>query len=85
MIPVRILSTGHDSTMSNHVQIDRERCKGCVLCVDICPKKVLVMSKALNSKGLHFATVAHQEKCIACLQCATICPDAAVEVEKETD
>ena len=71
--------------MSNHVKIDKERCKGCELCVDLCPHKVLAISKALNSKGLHFSTAVDESKCTACLQCATICPDAAIEIEKETE
>ena len=33
------------------VMIDRDRCKGCELCVNACPKAVLSMSKEINLKG----------------------------------
>ncbi|RLC45978.1 MAG: 2-oxoacid:acceptor oxidoreductase [Candidatus Coatesbacteria bacterium] len=64
------------------VTIDRERCKGCELCVAACPKQVLAMSTKINSKGYFYAEVAHIENCIACALCAKSCPDAAIEVER---
>lgn len=39
--------------MMNYVVIDEERCKGCGLCINACPKKVLSFSKKFNSKGYH--------------------------------
>jgi len=33
------------------VTIDIEGCKGCVLCVDVCPPRVLEMSEDVNAKG----------------------------------
>ncbi|HDG62156.1 MAG TPA: 4Fe-4S dicluster domain-containing protein, partial [Thermotoga sp.] len=35
------------------VEIDQERCKGCGLCINACPTKVLRFSKKFNSKGYH--------------------------------
>jgi 2-oxoglutarate ferredoxin oxidoreductase subunit delta len=68
-----------------HLKIDRERCKGCELCLAVCPKKVLGFSEALNSRGSHWAVVVSPEACIGCLQCADICPEAAIEIEQETE
>ena len=58
-------------------------CKGCGLCVDVCPKGCLGMSNTLGESGIMPAVVKDDSKCIACLDCATICPDAAIEILEE--
>lgn len=65
------------------VTIDRNRCKGCELCVRYCPKQVLAMSREINEKGYFFAQVVNQEACIACRFCGFICPDTAIEIALE--
>ena len=70
--------------MKNTVTINENACKGCGLCVHVCPKKILVIDRTkLNAKGYHPSSVAEPEKCIACAMCAIICPDSAITVEKE--
>ncbi|RJO71576.1 MAG: 4Fe-4S dicluster domain-containing protein [Myxococcales bacterium] len=64
------------------VVIDRDRCKGCGLCVGACPKNTLALSKDINVKGYFYAEQVHPENCIGCRMCATICPDVAIEVFK---
>ncbi len=65
------------------VIFDEERCKGCELCVSVCPKKIVEMAdNRLNKKGFHPAQVLEMEKCIGCAFCAMICPDTVIEVEK---
>ena len=65
------------------VSFNEERCKGCRLCVSVCPKKIVVMDEdRLNLKGFHPAGVREMEKCIGCAFCAVICPDCVIEVEK---
>lgn len=64
--------------------IDRERCKGCMLCIKACAKAVLRMSRKLNSRGFHFAETEEPEKCVGCGNCAIMCPDAAIEIEGES-
>jgi 2-oxoglutarate ferredoxin oxidoreductase subunit delta len=60
--------------------IDIERCKGCGLCVSVCPKGVLAMSVELNTKGYYPAYQEHPENCIHCTMCCLICPDAAIRI-----
>ncbi|NOZ22387.1 MAG: 4Fe-4S dicluster domain-containing protein [Planctomycetes bacterium] len=55
-------------------------CKGCGLCVGVCPKDCLEMSDKLGETGITPAVVKDESKCIACGDCATICPDAAIEI-----
>ena len=64
------------------VTFDKDRCKGCSLCVGVCPKGIVALSHELNAKGYHPAQVTDQEKCIGCAFCATMCPDCVITVEK---
>lgn len=64
------------------VTIDTDRCKGCGLCIDACPKKVLGKSEHLNIKGYHAAEPKEPEKCIGCGFCYTMCPDCVITVER---
>ena len=62
--------------------IAQETCKGCGLCADVCPKKILALSREINSKGYHPIAVTDQSQCIGCAFCATMCPDCVITVEK---
>jgi 2-oxoglutarate ferredoxin oxidoreductase subunit delta len=62
--------------------VDPTYCKGCGLCVAVCPKKIIGFSENINAKGYHYAEVIKQEECIACKMCYTTCPDCAITVEK---
>ena len=65
------------------VRILGDYCKGCELCIVVCPKKVLGMAKTLNAKGHHSANATRHGDCTGCQQCADICPDAAIEIDVE--
>ncbi|MDO9540786.1 MAG: 4Fe-4S dicluster domain-containing protein [Kiritimatiellia bacterium] len=54
-------------------------CKGCELCVSICPRKALTLSQNVNKSGFHFPE-SDCRLCSGCKQCAIICPDAAIEI-----
>ena len=61
------------------VYVNAGRCKGCFLCVNVCPTEALTPSGELNAKG-NETVEADQEKCIACGACYKVCPDCAIEV-----
>ena len=46
-------------------QIIEDRCKGCGLCVNVCPKNVLEISKDINTKGYFPAYQARPDVAIA--------------------
>lgn len=62
------------------VNIDRNRCKGCELCVTACPQRVLAMSTKINVKGYFPAEVNDAYRCIGCRMCALTCPDVAIDI-----
>lgn len=65
------------------VTFDREKCKGCGLCAEVCPKHIVALEKeVINQKGYHPAGVTDQSLCIGCAFCATMCPDTVITVEK---
>jgi len=65
------------------VTIDEQRCKGCGLCVSVCPKKILELSSGtLNVKGYRPVAIVDMDACIGCCSCARMCPDCVIEVEK---
>lgn len=65
------------------VTFKEDLCKGCNLCVTVCPVKILALDKSkLNAKGYHPAGVIDNDKCIACQNCALMCPDLVITVER---
>jgi 2-oxoglutarate ferredoxin oxidoreductase subunit delta len=70
--------------MANKVTVNVDICKGCALCVHVCPKKIMKIDRnKLNAKGYNPAICEGMETCIACAMCAMMCPDSAIKVEKE--
>lgn len=66
-----------------YIKIDEEKCKGCNLCISVCPKNIIKVKKdKINKKGFIPACVDDTEKCVGCGFCFTICPDVAIEVYK---
>ncbi len=60
-----------------------ELCKGCGLCVEACPKKILRIAKdKINKKGHSPVEMTDQSQCIGCAFCATMCPDCIITVER---
>ena len=66
------------------IVIDRQRCKGCYLCLDVCPKSNLEIDPERNEQGYHPARFREEDQedkaCTGCAMCAVICPEVAIEV-----
>jgi len=63
------------------IKIDKEKCKGCYLCVMNCSNGLIKISKMLNSKGVKPVEYCGK-KCTGCTMCAIICPECIIEVYK---
>lgn len=63
--------------------IEENRCKGCELCIHVCPQKILQLSSKINKKGFHPIEVTDEKKCTGCSLCYTICPDIVISVYRE--
>jgi 2-oxoglutarate ferredoxin oxidoreductase subunit delta len=57
-----------------------ERCKGCNLCVELCPQQVLEVSPNTNAKGYHYPQLKDSVglHCVNCEFCAMVCPEFAI-------
>jgi 2-oxoglutarate ferredoxin oxidoreductase subunit delta len=66
--------------LNGTIQIDRERCKGCTLCIEFCPKESISLSEELNLKGYFVAAFDAATGCTGCGNCALMCPEVAIEV-----
>ncbi|MDR3315706.1 MAG: 4Fe-4S binding protein [Coriobacteriales bacterium] len=65
------------------VIVDKAFCKGCALCVDVCPKDIMALdNEEITQKGYHPAACIDQGACIGCLSCALMCPDVAITIER---
>ncbi|MHB1137057.1 MAG: indolepyruvate ferredoxin oxidoreductase subunit alpha [Coriobacteriia bacterium] len=63
--------------------VDGRYCKGCGLCVDVCPSKCIVLDPdTINDKGYHPAMLTDESLCTGCASCAIMCPDVAITVER---
>jgi 2-oxoglutarate ferredoxin oxidoreductase subunit delta len=70
------------------IVINQERCKGCHICFDFCPLKLISVAPDLNRKGYQPArfnehTTDGNKTCTGCAACATVCPEVAIEVYRE--
>ncbi|MDR2602443.1 MAG: 4Fe-4S dicluster domain-containing protein [Spirochaetaceae bacterium] len=61
------------------IEIDGEKCKGCYLCISVCPAKVIEPAEIPNKQGV-FAARAAGGGCVACGSCYVMCPDICITV-----
>ncbi len=66
------------------IEVDEEFCKGCALCINVCPQKLIRTAVRISKKGYHPAELVDTYgKCTGCTLCAQICPDVAITVYRK--
>ncbi|MDY6964536.1 MAG: ferredoxin family protein [Halobacteriota archaeon] len=71
-------------------KINKDYCKGCNLCVDICPRKVYSEGEDISDRGYRPPIVGNVEECTdfkrikagkepKCNLCTLSCPDQAIQ------
>ncbi len=69
------------------VKVLEDLCKGCQLCVNVCPRHLLKLSNHTNAKG-YLVVEWHNSKtagCIGCGLCYEICPEQALRIYAEVE
>lgn len=62
--------------MSKKLIVEQSWCKGCGICVEFCPKKILELKNEV-------VEVIDYDACIKCGQCELRCPDFAIYLEEQ--
>lgn len=60
--------------------INAKWCKGCALCADYCPKKVLDIANIGD-----VPVFARGGDCVGCRRCEVICPERAIHLEQKEE
>ena len=64
------------------ISIDKDLCKNCLICVDVCPRKVYV-TKDMIEEGRKVPFPENADKCSCCRVCELFCPDFAITVSEK--
>lgn len=67
-----------------HIEVEHSWCKGCHICVGVCPRRVLEVDETRFVRAFHPVIVSRPEDCTGCLLCELLCPDLAITVEVQS-
>ncbi|GAB6113651.1 4Fe-4S dicluster domain-containing protein [Desulfomicrobium salsuginis] len=68
--------------MPSRVEFREDRCKGCLLCTEVCPTGIIHQSSRFNQKGYKVVEITPEKmsQCKGCAFCAMMCPDFCINV-----
>lgn len=73
------MNSGSKKESQGIIVIDSQRCKGCGLCIWVCPKDHIRLSETEDVRGIRIAC-SNEKGCTGCTFCALVCPDLAIKV-----
>ncbi len=65
------------------IKLNQKWCKGCGLCIEICPKNIYDREPKVSTKGFREIVIKNPELCSQCMLCELLCPDLAITIEKK--
>lgn len=71
------------SESAQHVQLNTDRCRGCQLCLDVCPNALFQPGFTPNAAADFPVEMHNQKYCINCMRCVQICPHRAFDVPEQ--
>jgi len=72
------LETMTSTIEASRIAILEDLCKGCGICIEFCPMKILKTSDRMTKKGIYPPEVIDVAKCTGCRICQYYCPDLAI-------
>lgn len=66
-----------EKNVAKEVIINKKWCKGCGICISLCPKKVFTTDNSGK------AAAVNQSLCSGCRMCENLCPDFAITIKVE--
>ncbi len=63
--------------------IEDRYCKGCGICIEFCPVKILKPAQKISPRGYFMPECDEMDKCTQCGMCSLLCPDFAIVVSDE--
>ena len=64
------------------IKLNGSWCKGCGLCIEICPKNVYDRESKVSTKGFREIIIKNPDTCNQCQLCELLCPDLAITIEQ---
>ncbi|MCK5301557.1 MAG: 4Fe-4S dicluster domain-containing protein [Candidatus Thorarchaeota archaeon] len=63
---------------AKRIVVDTKLCKGCHICISVCPYGVLRKDDEVDNRGFFLPVVEDLEACNVCRLCEMECPDFAI-------
>lgn len=69
----------------NRLHVNPKYCKGCLICMEVCPTKAIRPCASINAKGYILPEEDDMTRCTGCALCQSVCPDFAIAIEINQD
>ena len=71
-----------DEEKGKGLMLQFQMCKGCELCIEVCPTHVLEKGSELNEHIQYPPIISDGKKCSLCGSCELVCPDFSIYVSE---